>query len=340
MRTAAKLGTCTLLIALASAAVGCNAAQDGATVEAADDGPNPTPVALAEAIAAIDLRQFPVMEQAERVERSPAVVSFSVPGGGVDGAVAFMREKLGALGWTPAADAKLSVINEHGAQLFFVKGGQRLYSALGVSPADKNLNVTLFHLGNTDARKLPYFAGVEFVDSLPARTICTTTAKPEEVQKALREPFAKAGWREYKEPTSRGMEGYVRTDRSLKFFQNGTMVDVLIMPVDGKTNVYTTVKLLKAEWPIDPSATVIEFQEDPLFVFYPTKLGLKEAVEYCRTHLTAAGWKERAADGETKADAVTVVFDAAGREPTKLEVVVNRDITFVMLAPWTGKEKK
>lgn len=331
-------------VGLLPSAVGCNAEQTGSTAGAAsnsstEEAADKPPVSVAEAIAAIDLRKFPTMDGAKNVERSPSYASFTVPGGSVNEAVEFMRAKLTEQGWQPAADAKLTTIAEQGAQLFFVKDGQRLYSALGVSPADKNLNVTLFHLGTTDARKLPHFAGVEFADSLPSRTICATTAKPEDVQKALREPFAKAGWREFKEPVPKGMEELYaqQTQRSLKFLQNGTMVDVLIMPVGDKTNIYTTVKMLKAQWPIEPGATYIDFREDPLLLFYPTKLGAKEALDFCKNELTAGGWKVRDGVGKETEKGTTVVLEAAEREPVKLEVVRNQDITFVMLSPWDGK---
>jgi hypothetical protein len=344
MRFGFHAAVCFALVGLPLSAVGCNAEQSGSTAGSGagssnEDTADKPPVSVAEAVAAIDLSKFPTMDGAQNVERSPSYASFTVPGGSVTAAVEFMRTKLGEQGWQPAADAKLTTIAEQGAQLFFVKDGQRLYSALGVSPADKNLNVTLFHLGTTDARKLPHFAGVEFADSLPARTICATTAKPEDVQKALREPFAKAGWREFKEPVPKGMEELYaqQTQRSLKFLQNGTMVDVLIMPVGDKTNIYTTVKLLKAQWPIEPGATYIDFREDPLLLFYPTKLGLKEALEYCKSDLTGRGWKVRDGVGKETAKGTTIVLEAAEREPVKLEVARSQDITFVMLSPWDGK---
>ncbi|MGC3967251.1 MAG: hypothetical protein QM775_07735 [Pirellulales bacterium] len=331
-------------LALALSALGCNdgGTSGGASAAAEEEVADKPPATLKEAVAVIDLREFPLMDKAESVDRGIPYASFSVPNGDLNAAIAFAREKLGALGWQPSTDPKLTVVNEYGAQLFFTKDGHRLYSAIGISPADKNLNFTVFHLGTTDARKLPHFAGVEFSDSIPARTISATTAKPDDVQKALREPFAKAGWREFKEPTPKGMEGYVRTDRPLKFFQNGTLIDIMIMPVNDKTNIYTNVKLLRDEWPIDASATYVEMQDAPLLVFYPTKLGLDESVDYCRKELTSRGWKIREADGGPTEKGIRTILETAGREPIKLEVVRNQELTFVMISEWDGKpiEKK
>lgn len=328
------------LLGVCLPALGCNAAEDSSATQADENAPNATPVSLKEAIAAIDLRTFPMMDGATRRENSPAGAHFSVPNGTVADATAFARGKLEALGWKTSADAKLTTINDFGAQMLFTKNSQRLYAAIGVSPADKNLNFALFHLGNTDARKLPHVAGAEFTDSIPSRTICTTSAKPDDVQKALRPLFAPLGWREYRDPPIRGMESFVREDRSLKFLQNGTAIDVTIMPVSGKTNIYTTVRLLKEQWPIDPSAVTIEFQEDPLFLFYPTKLSLDEAVEFNRRELTALGLKERKITGEPSKTAFKATFDAPDGKPIKLEVVRNQDLTFVMLRPWTDEDDK
>jgi hypothetical protein len=305
-----------------------------------DDGPNPTPVTVAQGIAAIDLRQFPVMDGAKYVERTPSHVSFVVENGVVRDAADFVRTKLAALGWKPAADPKLTQVVGEGAQMFFHKDGQRLYAAMGVSPADKNLNFTLFHLGNIDARKLPHFPGVSYDDSLPARTISNAgQTKPEEVQKALRKPFVEAGWREYREPEVKGMPRFEREDRSLKFLQNGVAVDVMIMPFQGSTKVYTTVRLQDVQWPIDPSATYIEFQPDPLFLFYPTKSEFAAVSDYTRRELAALGWKPVEGKGKTEDDKVIVKLEKAEEDPLRLEVIRN-DLTFVMLRPWSSDDDR
>jgi hypothetical protein len=316
---------------------GCGKADDAANE---DDGPNPQAVTVEQAIAAIDLRQFPTMDGATRIDKSPSHAGFSLPNGKVLDAVEFARAKLGALGWKPAADPKLTQVVGAGAQLFFIKDGQRLYAAIGVSPADNNLNFGLFHLGNIDARKLPHFEGVAYTDSLPARTITTTAAKPDDVWKALRKPFVDQGWREYREPTMKEMRNMVREDRTLKFLQQGVGVDVLIMPVEGKTTIYMTIRLQNDQWPIDASAAHIEFQPDPLFLFYPTKLDVKAAVEFNRRELTARGWKPIEGKGLTSADEVTIGWAMAERDPLRLEVIRNQDLTFVMLRPWSKDDDK
>src|SRR5262245_14017628 len=93
------------------------AAPGGSTAaEVAEDdaGPNPPAATFQEIVGVIDLRAFPVMEGATRVEQSPAGSHFSIPGGDVAKAVEFHREKLAALGWKPAADPKLSQIYPQG----------------------------------------------------------------------------------------------------------------------------------------------------------------------------------------------------------------------------------
>jgi len=347
MRHATPAAFWTALVGLVLSLSGCGKVDEpaagaaaGAAAAGEDAGPSPAAVSVEQGIAAIDLRQFPAMEGATRVDKSPSHAGFSVPNAKVHDAVEFARTKLAALGWKPAADPKLTQVVGVGAQLFFIKDGQRLYAAIGVSDFDKTLNFELFHLGNIDARKLPHFEGAAYTDSLPARTITTTAATPDDVQKALRKPFVEQGWREYSDPASERMRSVERSDRALKFFQSGVGVEIQIIPFQGKTNIYTNVRLRDDQWPVDPSATHIEFQTDPLFLFYPTKLALKEAVDFNQRELGAQGWKPIDGKGRAENDRVTMKLEKADCDPLRLEVLVNKDVTFVMLRPWKADDEK
>jgi hypothetical protein len=334
------------LVGLSVTLAGCDKAGEaggsGASGAAAnDDGPNPPAVTVQQAVAAIDLRQFPVMKGAMYVERTPSHASFTVPNGVVKTAADFARAKLAELGWKPAADPKLTQVVGEGAQLFFEKDGQRLYSAIGVSPADKNLNFTLFHLGNIDARKLPHYQGVEFADSLPSRTIASAgTVKPDDVQKALRKPFVDAGWQEYAEPVPKGMPKFEREDRYLKFLQNGVGVDITIMPFQGKTNIYTTVRLQDEQWPIDAAATNIEFEDDPIYLFYITKTDLKPMIELTRGGIIANGWKPVEGKGKSEPHVLVAQFTKPEQDPLRLEVLRDKEITLVMIRRWSNEDDK
>src|SRR5688500_13204564 len=120
MRRATPAALCPTLVGLVLSLSGCGKAVDAAASQE-DDGPNPPAVSVEQGIAAIDLRQFPVIDGAMHIDKSPSHAGFSVPDGKVLDAVEFARAKLGALGWKPAADPKLAQVLGAGAQLFFIK---------------------------------------------------------------------------------------------------------------------------------------------------------------------------------------------------------------------------
>jgi hypothetical protein len=275
------------------------------------------------------------MDGAIHVQKSPVGSHFSIPKGDIAKAVAFYRTTLTEKGWKPAADPKLSQVYEtKGAQLTFFKQGFALYAAIGVSPADGNLNAGLFHVGNIDARTLPRVAGASVVDALPVRTIYDTEAKQDAVKEFLRTELKKLGWQPYRRPSLGGNRDPAGADWELKFFNRAVNIDVTFMPQEGKTRVFTTVSVLREQLPVMPEAVAIEFGDEPLHLIYATPAELDKALEFHRQELAALGWKLRDGAGKTEETSVMLAFDAAGKEPLRLELLRNQKVTFVRITRW------
>ncbi len=328
--------------------VGCGSDPSGAGSAAADDaGPNPAPAAQVDILAAIDLRTFPAPEGAKYPSSSAAQASFMLPAGDLDQTIKFYTDRLTAAGWTPSTDPKLwAKYPTGGAQLLFTKQGHRLYGSLGVSPADGTLNAGLFHLGNLDARKLPRPAGAETVDEHPQRVIFKTTGDWKGVRTALAEELKKLGWIEFARPIPKGLEEAFAAQavNELHFVQRGMGVDVVAYEVDGARQAAMTIRVLADEWPLLRDPRLLEMQDEPLAVFYVASVEEAQAAEFYRRELPARGWKERPAAPAPKSDVAastsdktattkttTVVFEAAGRPPIRLELLRDKTLTFVRL---------
>lgn len=321
------------------------AEQKSAAPSTGDEKPTPPgpPATLKQALAVVDLSTLPVPDGAIYMTRSPVLSHYTLAKGDINKAVDLYRSRLSEMGWKPSPEAGLTVINKHGGQLVFVKQGFFLYAAIGVSPADGNLNAVLFHVGNVDARTLPRPAGADVsTSSTPQRIIYATNLKLDDVKKYLREEMKKAGWREAQRPAIKGVPPEKSgQDKELYFLIAGIKNEILLVPEDDKVQVYSTVGMLQEQLPIPPEAIGLEFEEQPLSLYYYTKTDLDAVVKYCQKELADMGWKLREGAGKVADKAATLAFDSPGREPLRLECLRAKDapITIVRFTRWPKEMK-
>ena len=314
----------------------------------------PTAAHLAEALAVINLTDLPTPHGAKKIERSPQRLSFMIPrsaAGGPEIPVDFYRAKLSDLGWK--VDPKLTTVKKIGGEMTFVKNGVVLYASIG-GPADGDLNVGLFHVGNIDARTLPRPRDITVTGSLPSRIMYSAAATPDELQKFFRAEIPKlAGWREYSNPRS---EGEPRADvgsfRLLRFINNAIKVEVSLYAPDAadgkkpaeqkpasptKTDVMVTMSLAQHEIPVPPDAQDLEIAEesDRLYHHFYTKAKIAAVIEFYKKEMPAP-WKLRDAAATADDKKVVFAFDATGQNSLRLECTRDKNdvITAVRWTRW------
>jgi hypothetical protein len=325
-----------------------------------------TPAHLAQALAVIDLRNLPTPDGAKNIERIPQHLSFMIPrspGGGTEIPVDFYRTKLTDLGWK--VDPNLTTVKKIGGEMTFVKNGFVLYASIG-GPADGDLNVVIFHIGNIDARTLPRPRGITVTGSLPSRIMYSAATTPDELQKFFRAEIPKTpGWREYSNPRSKGEpRADVGSFRHIRFINNAIKVEVSLYAPDSadskkpdadgkkpaekkpagpaKTDVMVTMSLAEQEIPFPPDTEGLEIAEEgyPLYHHFYTKAKIAAVLEFYKKEMPAP-WKLR--DPAAKADdkEATLAFDAEGQEPLRLECVRDKDdvITAVRWTRWPKQAK-
>jgi hypothetical protein len=325
-----------------------------------------TPAHLAQALAVIDLRNLPTPDGAKNIEKIPQRLSFMIPrspGGGTETIVDFYRTKLTDLGWK--VDPKLTTVLKIGGGMTFVKNGFVLYASIG-GPADGDLNVGIFHIGNIDARTFPRPPDITVTESLPSRIMYSAATTPDELQKFFRAKIPKLpGWREYSNPRSKGEP---RADdgsfRQLRFINNAIKVEVSLYAPDAaddkkpgadgkkpaekkpagpaKTDVMVTMSLAQQEIPVPPDAEDLEITEEgyPLYHHFYTKAKIAAVIEFYKENMPAP-WKLRDAAAKADDKEATLAFDAESQEPLRLECVRDKDdvITAVRWTRWPKEGK-
>jgi len=319
-----------------------------------------TPAHLAQALAVIDLRNLPTPDGAKNIEKIPQRLSFMIPrspGGGTEIPVDFYRTKLTDLGWK--VDPKLTTIKKIGGEMTFVKNGFVLYASIG-GPADGDLNVGIFHIGNIDARTFPRPPpGITVTESLPSRIMYSAATTSDELQKFFRAEIPKLpGWREYFNPRSKGEpRADVGPFRHLRFINNAIKVEVSLYAPDAtdgkkpaekkpaspaKTDVMVTMSLAHQEIPVPPDAEDLEISEEghPLYHHFYTKAKIAAVIEFYKKEMPAP-WKLRDAAAKADDKEATLAFDAVGQEPLRLECVRDKNdvITAVRWTRWPKEGK-
>jgi hypothetical protein len=243
----------------------------------------------------------------------------------------YCRTKLVEAGWK-LADAPVS---KDFFEFTGIKQGFFLSGSVYENRAAGELGVTLTHHGNIDSRTLPRFAGAKLKDNDVGRTIYLTEAKPDEVIEFVRTELKKGGWREVR------FEGG-KIDREpgypviLRFVQRGVEIGLSVEDKNGKTEVWNSARLLDVELPIMPEAPgVVEFlgYAHNVHLFYAVPVTAPEKIlEFYRKSLPDLGWTMRAGTDKIEGGKAKVILEAPERDSLRLELLAEKQGTFVLIA--------
>lgn len=310
-----------------------------------------TPASLVDATRVIDLSKFPLPDGGKDLYKSSAVpkgdrgkdlnqsaraLTYVLHRSDAAEVAQFCRTKLTEAGWklSDAPPSKDFFEFTGFKQGFFLSGS--IYDNLAAG----EVSVTLTNHGTIDSRTLPRVAGAELKDNDVSRTIYLTDAKPDAVLEFTRAELKKGGWREVR------MEGGKIDDEPgfpvfLRFIQRGIEISTSVEGKDGKTEVWNIVRLLDVELPIMPEVQgVVEYLGDSNYVhlYYAIpKTGPETVLEFYRKELPALGWTMRAGTDKIEDGKAKVILEAPEKDSLRLELLANKQGTFVLVAAATTR---
>jgi hypothetical protein len=240
------------------------------------------PATAAEAIATVDLRKLPIPADVEDPSVGPTDVGFQT------------KEPI-----KPTFDAVEKFLLDAGCEPYrdrqsypgsisggYTKNGFRIdVSASSYESEGKEPSTSIFvrNLGNVNLARLPAPDGAKVWHSFPDTAAFITDAGVEETRKAMHEKLLAAGWQPY------GSAGDTRN-----YKQNATQIDVTINSppaTPGQTVITFGSEQLGADLPAPPTATRVDYSDNPTQVYVEFPGTPNEAVKFNQEALTAAGWK-------------------------------------------------
>jgi hypothetical protein len=199
----------------------------------------PVPPTVDDYVAVIDLREFPLMNDATKRERQSTPVSRSnaitcqAPAT-LEDAMDFHRKELLKRGWKETR-ADMEIADR--AEVQYEKQGYLMTVELG-QPKNEALQISVINHGNVDIRQLPYPPGTEISPERDAFLNCTTSTSVNEAVDFYRKEMAKLGWVEVKE---RGRGSY-------HFLRNASHLSIEIgKDINDRTALQLRAGLLSAE---------------------------------------------------------------------------------------------
>lgn len=259
---------------------------------------DPPPASLTEVVKVIDLRQLPLLKDADKPAESAAtVIRYAAPSK-VAPAFDFYEAALGKLGWKVSTEPGGKLVTDDYAQGMFLKQGYQLSLSLFPDASKPGtVSVTLLNLGNIDTRKLPAPPKSKVLYGSPASTIHVTPAKVAEVAEQVRKELKSRGWRQYVPPFTALADNPDQVQ--LTFFQKGFNLSayVSVAPAQGgQTTVQYATTLLVHELPAPDDAEKLEFDTNRPYLACKTDLKPAELAGFYKKALTELGWKWRDAN--------------------------------------------
>lgn len=323
-RTISKLLSCVL------AAIAAPHAATGQTTQPSAAGGLIAPASLDEAAAIIDFQNFPSLERGELLHQTPVKLGYTLAKPDLSKDVQFYRDKFADAGWkidNETIDAKLAFGTFRAAKQGFV-----VDVTICQNPNDKKMQVFLENIGNVDARAIPLPPAAEVTQSQPNVTIFKTDKKLTEVAKFVRGELMPLGWRETVHPYM-PPEEEEREDLALRFIQRGMSIGASIRVEEGKTEVMYHVGMLKETLPFMPDAKGrIQQMDEPFqYLGYVTPSKPDAVLKFYRKELGAMGWSARSGTDKIEGGKSKVIFETAGKEPLRLEMLNEGGSTIVLI---------
>lgn len=313
------------------------------TVTIADSKTGRTePASVQEASKVLDLRTFPIMEEAKvGNQRTLGMLNYEVKASS-KAAFEFQRSQLAKLGFQEMPGGYHDENNQSG---HFTKNhfvvSVSTYPSFGDPEKADWCNVMLVNRGNVDLSKLPVPPGVKpFLPNLNDASY-TTTESVADTAASCRKLLLDAGWEPYGQS---GLDGD-QPDMSMQYFKRNAIKLqswVSKTPVDGgKTMIRYSTDLLSADLPAPPDA------KDPRYDDGNKKLDMDEPIAktdailaFYTERLPKMGWKatteQPVVDSATKSQ--FLIFRNERKELLALDMKQYTDIVRVRLKHQTEAE--
>ena len=289
-----------------------------------------TPQSFSRIVDAVDLRAIPIPENAEVSARHAGEYQINREEDVAD-SVAFIRDRLGALGCTqvPWPEDTLSAEIKY---LLFEKDGYLLTAF--ASPYDRDgfkSSVSILNVGNLDATTLPHPPGSPAVEE-KFRGVYAVTGDGSIADNAarLRAAFAAAGWREYRfaAPPGSGPESGP-DDTPPMFMRGGIGIRGYLAEQNGQTLARLNSVVLRAELPLPAGVRDVRIDSGlHASLSCESDASLTDTLGFYRQHFASLGWRElpdRAATSADKAKALRIdVEGLVDKQPADLQLAVAR----------------
>ncbi len=242
------------------------------------------PATAKTAATLLDLRTFPVPEDAELVSpRRLANLSYQTAAALSD-AVAFAKDGLQKAGWKELPGGYSDA--QYASGTFFKEG---FHASLTAAPATSDdgkprIGLNLVQHGNIDFEKIPKPADLQKLYAGPVSIILLSPASVEDARTQCSEALLKAGWITYS-----------GADDGPRFFKRNAIrltVFVVAAPAQqNKTSVTYSAELMSVELDPPPESTLIHYADSITSLNFDSKLSIDDVVAFYRKQLESLGWQ-------------------------------------------------
>lgn len=251
-----------------------------ATAPSVADAGDGKPATVAEAARVIDFTTFPMLPEAENLNRRRvAGLTYKVDST-VAKAFDFQKQKLTAAKWKELPN---SYSSDQSASATFSRDGFAVSVSVISAGKPGNVMVSLTNHGNVDVQKLPVPKDAKSLYTTPVSAAWVTPESVEKTAAAIKKLLTAQGWQPY------GTAG-----DSLIFKQNAVRLNARasVAPAQGgKTVIDFSTDLMSADIPAPVETLSLQYSDSTMQVLFDTAAGKNEIYDFYRKTLAAAGWK-------------------------------------------------
>jgi hypothetical protein len=286
------------------------------------------PATAAEAVRALDLSTFPLLEGAKAPTTRSRMNLLYEAKGDVAGGMKFLRNALTERQWQQAPGG---YTGPESANAVYTRNDFRLSVSVSQMSKPDMVMVAMTNHGNVDVSALPVPAGAKplYRDAISASYVTDLT--PAAATEACTKLFAEKGWQPYGNAIDQHF-----------FKQNAVRLSAFITAAPaqgGKTNIQLSTEQLSADLPVPPAITEFHYSDMPTQVTFDTKqMSVDELADFYRKAMTPAGWTattEKPVKDKRKA---FLIFRNAEKDMLSLDMGIYNELTRVSLKFETAAE--
>jgi len=313
------------VVAVVASAVG---AADAWSAVAAEPAVKPSaPATVKEASRVLDLRTFPVPDDAASpVSRSLARLSYLAPSR-VEPAYRSQQRAFEKAGWR---EQEGTSVTDQSATGTFLRDGFKVSVSVMPGNGPGSVQVSVLNHGNVDTSKLPVPPSARPFYSSPVTTAYLLPMSVEQAASAVGAQLSVQQWLPYG-----------RAGDSWYFKRNAIRLAARVATApaqDGKTCVEFSSELLSADLPAPEHADNVQYSDTPRQLSFDVSDRVERVVAFYRKTLAQDGWKpttDQPVEGEFEGE---MIFAKPGDERLLLKLRPLERGTRVELRNWTLQE--